>query len=306
MTSSESKFCCSSQSKNPSPASPDHSVPSQSNTAMRSSSCNTELTNSTAWPEEVEFRVWGFILVRSFVLRSRLRERRVLLRRVHVDGDARIIYRNIFDVLAILVFDIASRRGHGSFDERLNHFSPDKNGMSMFAAVFWDNSPFVWRRGFKCRSQLAQHCRARRRAIDERNHRRIAPTIQHLMQTNLKGTELPTRRVGISEQKCAVRVRHRCELRLVIPSDDDHQVILLAKCAYCGREKSLSAGGRSRTARRPEQQSFVPAHAGRFPRSKNHAAPTRSPAHVRKIAEREYFRLPISNCRFEQADITNQ
>src|SRR5437879_314611 len=122
--------------------------------------------------------------------------------------------------------------------------------------------------------------------------------IQHFMQANLKGTELPTLGVGISEQKCAVRVRHRCELRLVIPSDDDHQVILLAKCAYCGREKSLSAGGRSRTARRPGQQGFVPTHAGRFPGSKNHAAPTRSPAHVRKIAEREYFRLPISNCRF--------
>src|SRR5256885_4404858 len=60
---------------------------------------------------------------------------------------------------------------------------------------------FRSRRGFKCRSQLAQHCRGRRRTIHKRNHRRIAPAIQHLMQTNLKGTELPTPRVGISEQK---------------------------------------------------------------------------------------------------------
>src|SRR5256712_10454499 len=200
-----------------------------------------------------------------------------------------------------IVFFFSSRRRHTRSDR---DWSSDVCSSDL--AVFWDNSPFVWRRGFKCRSQLAQHCRARRRAIDECNHRRIAPTIQPLMQTNLKGTELPTRRVGISQQKRAVRVRHRCELRLVIPSDDDHQVILLAKCAYCGREKSLSAGGRSRTARRPGQQGFVPTHAGRFPGSKNHAAPTRSPAHVRKIAEREYFRLPISNCRFKQADITNQ
>src|SRR3989475_11780360 len=123
--------------------------------------------------------------------------------------------------------------------------------MSMFAAVFWDNRPFVWRRSFKCRSQLAQHGCGRRRTIDECNHRRIAPAIQHFMQANLKGTELPTLGVGISQQKRAVRVRPRCELRLVIPSDDDHQVMLLAEHAYRGREKSLSAGGRSGTARRP-------------------------------------------------------
>src|SRR5579863_9649398 len=89
--------CSISQKKKSLPASPDHSVPSQSNTARRGRKTNTLPRNSSA------------CFVREKDSAGLLRELGIILGSIDVQRDIGIIDRHVFNTALVCVFHIARR-----------------------------------------------------------------------------------------------------------------------------------------------------------------------------------------------------
>ena len=63
-------------------------------------------------------------------------------------------------------------------------------------------------------AQRLHRARQHRRPVDQRNERRVAPMIHHLLQPDLQRAELPALGLAIDHQEAAVRVDDRRDVRL--------------------------------------------------------------------------------------------
>src|SRR6267378_5773282 len=126
--------------KNPSPASPDHSVPSQSKAATCGLSRRTLSRNS--FFVSVSFVMMSFGPAGAICLQMLRRQRRVLFRRIDIAGRERIIHRYVSNLVLMRVFDFASIRCRRRSQKCFNHLATSQDRVSVFALVFRDDRPY--------------------------------------------------------------------------------------------------------------------------------------------------------------------
>src|SRR5580658_339828 len=232
-----------SQSKNLSPASPDQRVPSQSKAATSGCRRRTESRKSedesgmdvlSLAVNRVATLVFfaflrGFSL-RSFVIKGSGNSRRrssefgVIVWRVDIQSYQGIVDWNVYDVLLMRVLNVASRGSRRGLQESLDQFAACNVGMTVLAGKFRHHGPCVICGGFESFAKHLNGRQACRWTVDESDHRRVAATVEDLMQADLQRAELAAVGIGIDDDRCAFRISHRGDGGFVLAGNHNNEI----------------------------------------------------------------------------------
>src|SRR5271170_4974948 len=143
------------------------------------------------------------------VLESRRCELGVIVRRVDIQNDRRIVDRKVHDVLLVHMLNVAGIGSRRGLQESFDQFTAGDIGMAMLAGKFRNHGPSVISGGLESFPKNLNGGWVRWRPVDQRDHRGVTPAIEHLVQADLQRTELAAVRVEIDDHRGAFRVGNR-------------------------------------------------------------------------------------------------
>ncbi len=182
--------------------------------------------------------------------------------------DLRIFDWNIDDLLEMRMLNLARVRRCGRSQECFEQLAPGQNRMPVLALAFGNDGPF--RVQLSLVESVAQQLNRRwfrRRPIHQRDHSRVAASIQHLLQPGLQRAELSALGIGIYHHRCAASINDRGHIALVFANHHQHHVHERIKQRNRRRKK------RARPQRIPRAQAATATAPCRVPCAKTHLLP---------------------------------